>query len=431
MSTLADAPAGKVASSFANTANFDSFKKNYLLVYSLVMMSDWLQGPYIYQLYRDYGYDLNDIAILFITGFLSSAVLGTVVGSIADRVGRKTMCLAFCVVYTVSCLTKLSPAFSVLLLGRVTGGVATSLLFSTFEAWMVSEHFSRGFKDSLLSDTFSWATFLNGLVAIISGVLANFLANIWGPVSPFMASIVFQGAAAAVISTTWSENYGSEKPKASSSSLKQAISVIFNDSNIRSTGLMQTFFESAMYTFVFLWSPVLENITPTSLSLPYGIIFAAFMVSIMIGSVIFRVLNAERMSHKIIARNLFLAAGVSLVIPALFIQNATILFAAFNLFELCCGIYYPTLGTIRSKVIPEEIRATVMNIFRVPLNLIVVVTLLKVKDISQSLLFVLCAASVIVAAYYATIVSVQTKDVVKIVDKDTTEMSSIAVAEDE
>jgi hypothetical protein len=46
----------------------------------------------------------------------------------------------------------------------------------------------------------------------------------------------------------------------------------------------------------------------------------------------------------------------------------------------CCGIYWPALGTMRSRYIPEEVRATMMNIFRVPLNVIVVAVLIKVMS---------------------------------------------------
>lgn len=64
---------------------FKKFKWNYLVVYSLVIMSDWLQGPYVYVLYQAYGYDVQEIAILFVAGFMSSAVFGTIIGSIADK----------------------------------------------------------------------------------------------------------------------------------------------------------------------------------------------------------------------------------------------------------------------------------------------------------------------------------------------------------
>ena len=50
--------------------------------------------------------------------------------------------------------------FPLLLAGRVLGGVSTSLLFSAFETWMVSEHRKRGFPEGWLADTFGAPTIL-------------------------------------------------------------------------------------------------------------------------------------------------------------------------------------------------------------------------------------------------------------------------------
>lgn len=46
---------------------------------------DWLQGPYVYALYQHYGFDRGDIGRLFIAGFGSSMIIGTVIGSLADK----------------------------------------------------------------------------------------------------------------------------------------------------------------------------------------------------------------------------------------------------------------------------------------------------------------------------------------------------------
>lgn len=46
---------------------------------------DWLQGPYVYALYQHYGFGRGDIGRLFIAGFGSSMVFGTIVGSLADK----------------------------------------------------------------------------------------------------------------------------------------------------------------------------------------------------------------------------------------------------------------------------------------------------------------------------------------------------------
>jgi hypothetical protein len=48
-------------------------------------------------------------------------------------------------------------------------------------------------------------------------------------------------------------------------------------------------------------------------------------------------------------------------------------------FEISCGIHWPCAGSLRSTVVPEDVRAGVMNMFRVPLNLIVILVLLKVQ----------------------------------------------------
>ena len=45
------------------------------------------------------------------------------------------------VTYTLGCATKHWNVFGVLLVGRLFCGVATSLLYSAFESWLVAEHF--------------------------------------------------------------------------------------------------------------------------------------------------------------------------------------------------------------------------------------------------------------------------------------------------
>lgn len=150
-----------------------------------------------------------------------------------------------------------------------------------------------------------------------------------------------------------------------------------------------------MYTFVFLWSPVLEQ--ASSEKLPFGIIFSTFMVCIMIGSMIFKILRLFEIGFAKILTGTLLLAVLSFVIPSMFSvwfinQTEIVTFWSFNVFEMCCGIYFPCIGSLKSEVIPESTRSTVMNIFRIPLNIIVVVILLKVDSLSNQTRFALCAA---------------------------------------
>ncbi len=94
----------------------------------------------MYALYHHYKFSIGQIGQLFIAGFGSSLLFGTIVGSLADRYGRKLNCIIFVVLYGLSCLTKHSPKFEVLMVGRLLGGIATSILSSAFETWMIHEH---------------------------------------------------------------------------------------------------------------------------------------------------------------------------------------------------------------------------------------------------------------------------------------------------
>jgi hypothetical protein len=65
-----------------------------------------------------------------------------------------------------------------LIVGRILGGLSTSLLFTAFESWMVSEHRKQGYAEELLASTFSIASAGNGLSAIFAGILAQRAAGI-------------------------------------------------------------------------------------------------------------------------------------------------------------------------------------------------------------------------------------------------------------
>jgi len=43
------------------------------------------------------------------------------------------------------------------------------------------------------------------------------------------------------------------------------------------------------------------------------------------------------------------------------------------------GQWFPSIGVLRGRYVQDEIRATVMNIFRIPLNLIVVLVLWNIE----------------------------------------------------
>ena len=111
------------------------------------------------------------------------------------------------------------------------------------------------------------------------------------------------------------------------------------------------------------------------------------MVCTMIGSKIFESLVAARPIEHIL-RWVFVIASASLAIPILSSSHNLVL-AGFCVFEVCCGIYWPSVGSMRSKYIPEEVRSTVMNVFRIGLNMIVVLVLINIDSLETDTVFLI------------------------------------------
>ncbi|KAJ3006358.1 UNVERIFIED_CONTAM: Molybdate-anion transporter, partial [Siphonaria sp. JEL0065] len=268
-------------------------------------MGDWIQGPYLYALYRSYGWDVGAIGELFVFGFLSSATLGTAVGSLADKF----------------------------------------------------EHFSRGFDDKELGVTFAMATFANGIVAISSGIIANAAVDVYGLVAPFMIAICFFVLGLFVVMLTWNENYGTQSEDANESSfasLANAFHIVRNSYVMFATGMTQSLFEAGLYIFVFMWPPALEAVASAGVTVPYGNIFAAFMVSTMLGSIVFRYLTSAKWTPERILMLSLILAGISFTSFILFQHNQLMLYLSFNLYEITLGIYFPVMGIVRSQYIPEH-----------------------------------------------------------------------------
>ena len=66
--------------------------------------------------------------------------------------------------------------------------------------------------------------------------------------------------------------------------------------------------------------------------------------------------------------------------------SGCILVVGFCAFEACVGIFWPSIMKMRSQYIPEEARSTIMNFFRIPLNIFVCIVLYNVSDTIAHLL---------------------------------------------
>ncbi|KAH9478220.1 Molybdate-anion transporter [Psilocybe cubensis] len=394
----------------------------YLTVYGIVMTADWLQGPYLYSLYREQ-YQLSErlVASLFVVGFISAGLAAPLIGVWADQHGRRKLCLAFCITYTLSCLCITMPHLVLLLLGRILGGTSTSILFSVFESWVISESTTASLLPADLSTILGRATLLNGFVAAGAGILSNQLVLMTSNfASPYMASASLLLLSWVLIRVLWTENYGGggglpNKDVWQMRRLGQACTIVRQDPVLLVLGLAQTCFEGSMYLFVFLWVPSLQE-SSSDPQLPLGYIFSSFMISMMLGSLLYTLIVTR---HQQLSdpkpSSVTLHAQLSSIVcavSALAFLTSTIFFSehtrfwAFCLYEVCVGMYYPVQGTLRGALISNEHRATLSSLFRVPLNIFVAVSLLTGVSSARRTVLVTSAVMLTVSSLLTAIVIV-------------------------
>ena len=358
------------------------FQLDYFLVYALAVAADWFQGPHIYAIYK-YEKQIPEktVAALYAAGFIAGAVSASFAGGLADRHGRRLACLFYCASYALTCLTMLSDNLIILFLGRLCGGVSTTLLFSVFPAWMIAEYHNRGLQNTELhlSSVFSKMTTLSCIVAIISGILGDALVAYFGSrVWPFLAATACSCGAAFLIVRSWNENYGTQSSSGTGSSsfsgLKSALAIA-KDPRVLALGVASAIFEGTMYLVIFFWSAALKSARAHAGSadeLPFGLIFSNFMCAMMAGSAIFGLSSHSRqnVTHMLMATLLVVSCCLSAAV--LLLEHEMGAFWAICLIELCIGVYFPSMELLKSEVIEDGVRGTAYSVMRVPLNVFVV-----------------------------------------------------------
>jgi len=170
-------------------------------------------------------------------------------------------------------------------------------------------------------------------------------------------------------------------------SMTNAATATWRNSDILLCGAISSFFEGSMYIFVFMWTPALKGLTQPDavtgeVSLPFGVIFSTFMVCCMIGSSLFSIL-ADKVRGEVIAVGVFAVSSVAMGVIAISADD-TVSFLSMNVFECAVGMYWPIMGTMKGSIVPEDKRAAIYNLFRIPLNFIVLSSLLTDLTPQQS-----------------------------------------------
>lgn len=174
-----------------------------------------------------------------------------------------------------------------------------------------------------------------------------------------------------------------------------------------------------MYIFVFYWSAALKSAhahsanlvdAHVSANIPFGVIFATFMASMMLGSLGFTYILSvstspqlssirEHLSPSMLVTVAIGGGSISLLVTVLQ-RNESLTFWAFCIFEACIGIYIPSMSARRAAVVDDGDRAKIYGILRIPLNIFVVVALTTTTegDAHRDQVFVCCAGLLLLSS---------------------------------
>ena len=180
-------------------------------------------------------------------------------------------------------------------------------------------------------------------------------------------------------------------------SIQDALRIVLKDPKIMFVGAIQALFESSMYVFVMQWPPTLaieiqQFYRDETVATPYGTVFSCFMACCLIGSTVFSQMAIMGIKTRKSMTVMLPVASLSLALAtyAIWSKESTnknhlvSLVAAFFTFEACVGMYFPSIGSLRSQYIPDSHRGLIMTLFGVPLNILVVVVFLFLHKLGST-----------------------------------------------
>lgn len=160
-----------------------------------------------------------------------------------------------------------------------------------------------------------------------------------------------------------------------------------------------------------MWVPTLLSLDPPG-GVPTGCVFSAMMMAITIGGMIYpslqglfsKYLTSTRLAPEACASFVYLMAALSMAVPVLSIGEGSsekalsVTLASFLVVEGCVGLFMPVAGTLRSKYVPDSLQGAILNIFRLPLNAVVVSGTYATDVLEPTVVFQLVSLSFFLAS---------------------------------
>jgi len=125
------------------------------------------------------------------------------------------------------------------------------------------------------------------------------------------------------------------------------------------------------------------------------------MSSMMLGSMLFAFMtpsSKDSVSLPAYFLKLLLATASSCLLLTVIFRREAATFWSFCLFELCVGVYFPSMGLLKGQIVGDADRGKVYGLLRFPLNVFVVMSLglTREGDAHRDNVFMACGALLLI-----------------------------------
>ena len=365
--------------------NKNKLKTGYLLAYLLARAAMWAKAPYIYTLFMSvHKFSFVEIGRLYLVDAVSALIFGPITGQLADKYGRKKFCRFYNYSVLINIILRLLGDRLTAYLAQIVTGFGSGLINTTFEAWVVSESDREFMGYSKEAERFRRKLFVKAnlydeiisiLILIICAVVYSYL----GIYAPFVISFTFSLLSLLVIAKNWKENALS-KSETIMAQMKGALRE-FKKGEVLGIGLIEGIVMACLNMFLFSWTPILKQ--STSGGMNPGFIFTSMVLTMIVGTKICKLLIVYLYCDYFISiTGCLFFQGIFLILTYYkdsFLERLIFLCA----FDGLIGFYNPVNSVLKSKILVEKYRALLMNLFRVPLNIYVIIVLLTIRYINS------------------------------------------------
>lgn len=164
-----------------NKKKADRLFWKYIIIFQLAKASDWCLGPFIHEFFNDYhGFNVEISAKMIAIAFASSLFSGSsIIGYLNNGKNKKIPMILYCIVLSFSCLLRFVKGnIFYVVISQMLYGVASCILYSSFENWFVYESNNikdKDVRDYVLSSAFEKSMVADAMIAVgvsyISGIL--------------------------------------------------------------------------------------------------------------------------------------------------------------------------------------------------------------------------------------------------------------------